>query len=157
MPDYDVELDGNSDQHHWSCRYSALSVKDSNQETGWSEGVRGDGIGEILIVPVDTSQNIRIWAGFGKTKQLFLANNRPRKVRVFFLDARTQMATQFGLIYSDIKIVGSNTQTLRDHYGFQSLGRPKHIIQGRSLIAIEILSVYRGTRWRDTVISEILH
>ncbi|MCB1174313.1 MAG: hypothetical protein KDK39_12140 [Leptospiraceae bacterium] len=153
--EYDVELNGELDKHTWSCLYSASSAQDNEGHSGWSEGVAGDGIGEIVIVPVDSTRPVKIWGGLGKSDPLFAANNRPRQIRVYVLDAQHSNPTQSGFIYSDIKIVGQKTVTLADRNGFQELPLPKHSIQGRSLIAIEILSVYKGNRWRDTVITEV--
>ena len=46
-----------------------------DQLTGWPDGDEGDGVGVDVVVPqlLDLSQPIRIWAGYGKSPELFAA------------------------------------------------------------------------------------
>ncbi len=144
---------------NWSCMYSAYNAMDNNPKTAWSEGVEGDGIGEILIVSVDTSRPVEIWGGLGVSQELFNANNRPKNIRVYVLQANASSgAAQFGSFYSDIKVLGNHTIKLKDINNYQPLALPRFTLRkdgGRTFVAIEILSVYRGLKYKDTCISEI--
>ena len=63
---------------------------DGNQLTGWAEGDEGDGIGVDVVVPqiLDLTKPIRIWAGYGKSPELFVANGRPKRVQLDVLRLR---------------------------------------------------------------------
>ncbi|MCB1138757.1 MAG: hypothetical protein KDK23_08375 [Leptospiraceae bacterium] len=159
MPDYDVELDGDMDIHDWTCMFSAFRAFDKNEDTAWSEGVKGPGIGETLIVPLDSNNpEIRIRPGFAQSDALFKANNRPRKVRLYLLKAGDREATQIGLIYSNWTVLNSKEYVLKDKNAWQTLTLPAAGPEGSSLfLAIEILSVYPGSKYDDTLISEVMN
>ncbi len=159
----------------WSCMYSPWSAMDGNPATAWSEGVKGPGIGEILIVKTDTGKPVYIWAGIGVNKRLHTMNNRPKKIRVYVLQALTaqQMIGQFanGIQYNNIKVLAQKEITLKDKFGYQTLDLPAHTLKKYksitvhgeekvaqkdiTFVAVEILSVYRGSKYDDTCISEI--
>jgi hypothetical protein len=119
--------------------YGAKNLKEDTL-LPWVEGSKGSGIGEKIKVEYDTPRffGIIISNGFVDYNRphLFLANNRVKKIRVWFGD--TELFEEFEL--SDTP----NYQTIE----FQG-GQAKHI-------TIEILDVYRGTRYDDTCINKIL-
>ncbi len=141
----------------YTCKYSAFSAFDRDTKTAWSEGAKHDGIGEILIVNINPSKQVSIFAGFGRSKSLFKKNNRPKKVRVYLLEGElTGEYDARGEEYGKIKVVAAHEIILKDLFGFQKLSIPQgKTSDGISLIAIEILSVYKGTKYSDTLISEI--
>jgi len=162
--DYDVELDGNSDVHHWTCMYAASRAFDRNQDTAWSEGVDGPGIGEALVVKVeDPRRPIQILPGFARSERLFRRNNRPERIRIYVLESRRPAATQMGIFFADLQILAKAEFTLEDKREWQTLRLPEHAEKysapehGRGLIAIEILSVYKGSHYDDTLISEVMN
>ena len=160
MPDYDVELDGDMDIHDWTCMFAAFRAFDKNQETAWAEGVEGPGIGEVLIVKLeDSSRPIKIRTGFALSDALFKANNRPRKVRIYALSPARSDATQIGLLYSDWQVLTRKEFELKDLNAWQTVQLPAHKPSetSGSFIAIEILSVYKGTKYDDTLISEVMN
>lgn len=146
----------------WTCMYSAYRAQDNDTKTAWSEGVPGAGIGELLMIPVGTAKQARIWIGFGKTTELFKRNNRPKRVRLTILQAYGGGATQMGMAYSSLKYLASTEVDLADTNGWQTIalpdapatGVPEHLIWAR-LLVIEILDVYKGTHYDDTLISEV--
>jgi len=144
----------------WLCMYSAYSAMDGNPKTAWVEGVAGDGIGEVVIVKVNTRRPVRIWAGYGKSETTFKNNNRPKKVRVYVLEGRHDWggSTELADLFTDIRVVGKHEVILKDLNGYQPLNLPKHTISNKkaiTFVAVEILSVYSGTKYKDTCISEI--
>jgi hypothetical protein len=137
--------------------YAASSAFDGDLNTAWSEGAEGNGIGEVLLAPVDTSRDVRIRAGFARNQQLYLWNNRPKGINVYVLQAGTSSGFQYGIAHFDLKVLAKGTYELRDVNEYQILPIPAHTLdkEGAAFVAIEILSVYESTRWTDTCITEI--
>ena len=135
------------------CRYSPTNVWDGDTHTAWVPAAGTDGIGESLIVPWPSGRRAKIWAGYGKSPELFRANNRPKLIRVYQLEME-------GVANDNSFIVRNSTETtLRDFNGFQPLPLPPFFDGGDDVpgygFAIEILSVYPGTKYHDTPISEV--
>jgi len=152
-PDYGCYHD---ERQYWSCKYSASSASDDNTKTGWCEGANGDGIGEIIIRGAEITQPMKIWNGLGLSDYFFKANNRVKRARVYVLAGRCPDAQQS---CQDIKVLAKHDIELKDVNGFQSLPLPTFSNPGADrpnyLIALEILSVYSGLKFKDTCISEI--
>ena len=179
LPDWEsIESDYQEKLEKWSCMYSARSAMDSDPRTAWCEGKKDNGIGEILLVKVDTSRHVKIWAGLGASPALHKKNSRPKRVRVYVLQAKKagKDIGQYATIirYQDIIVLGSREYILSDINGYQNLPLPKHTrnnsvenssthrgepvkIADTTFVAIEILSVYPGTKYRDTCISEVMN
>lgn len=145
----------------WTCMYSAYAARDGKPDTAWSEGVKGPGIGEILIVPIDPLKKARIWIGFGASDAVYKANNRPKKVRLHLFRADESGPTQAGYSYGDMAKIGERVVELKDVNSYQDLPLPSFSRVGTNkngmsafVLAIEILEVYRGTKYDDTLISE---
>jgi hypothetical protein len=162
LPREQDELGASLDKYdQWSCKYSASKIVDNDPATAWAEGVEGDGIGEIVIVKIKSNQPLAIWAGLGASQSLYKANNRPRRVRVYVLQADPVTAydlNQSGMTHRNLQVIGKHDVELKDINGFQPLPLPGHSYkkgEGHAFIAIEILSVYRGSKYRDTCISEV--
>ncbi|MFB5652820.1 hypothetical protein ACE5IS_19440 [Leptospira wolffii] len=155
---------GGIDYEKWSCQYSAYSAQDNNTKTAWSEGAPNDGIGEIVIVQVEIDKPVKIWSGFGKTKELFNANNRPKEIEVYILQAAASDANQCCRVFHELYIIGKGKVSLKDLNEYQALPLPKFeylsndegkIKTSDTFLAIEILSVYKGSKFQDTLITEI--
>lgn len=144
--------------HEWTCMYCAGSAMDNNSHTAWIEGAAGDGIGEAVIVKADITRPVRIWAGFGRSEKIFRSNNRPKRVAVYALEG-IGGAAQSEFAFADIRVLGRREVELRDLNGYQFLPLPAGTIPPRenqhTFVAVEILSVYPGEKFKDTCISEI--
>lgn len=144
--------------HEWSCMYCAGMAMDNNPATAWVEGAEGDGIGEAVLVKVDIARPVRIWAGFGRSEMVFRANNRPKKVAVYTLEG-IGGAAQTYFEFADIKVIARRELELKDMNGYQPLPLPSGKVVSReqqhTFVAVEILSVYPGEKFKDTCISEI--
>lgn len=113
-------------------------VIDGDITTGWVEGAKGQGSGETITLYFDGEYLINgmvINAGFQKDNDLYSKNSRPAEVKIAFADGE------------------SNTYTLRDIDGGQDISFGKEILTDSISLTIE--SVYQGTKYEDTVISEI--
>ena len=120
--------------------YAASNVLDNDDSTAWVEGVDGDGIGEYITLFADESapvNGIKILNGYNKNADIYAKNNRVARVRITLSN---------GEIY-ELQLEDSySTYTSLD------FGGPK-AIEG---MRIEILSVYPGSKYQDTCISEIV-
>ena len=103
--------------------------------TAWVEGVSGDGVGQWLQVRWSDGacfRTVSIRNGYGRSRAIFLGNNRVRAAQLTASDGFS------------MRIV------LPDSNAPQSIRLPR-IVKARWL-RLTILSVYRGSRWRDTAI-----
>ena len=144
----------------WTCMYDATKAWDGKTNTAWSEGVKGPGIGEILLVYINISKKAEIWTGFGKSESLFKKNNRPKKVRLHLFKSTEGGPTQNGYSYGNLKKVSTSEVTLKDVNKYQPLNLPKYTADKKEenanyILAIEILEVYKGSKYDDTLITEI--
>ena len=168
------DLDGSLQMKYdaWTCMYSAEKAQDGDTTTAWcaGQGKGANGIGELLVAKVDTTREVRIWSGFGRSKVLFARNNRPRRVRVTVLEAREYGGpSQTGGWFQKVTAIAQGEAELADIYGYQILPLPAHLLTPfkttsgglsvplgyLSFLAIEVLSVYPGTSYHDTLITEL--
>ena len=111
---------------------------DQDTTTAWVEGVSGTGEGEFVCFEFDgsyTINGIKIWNGYQKSEDLYYKNARPQKLEVEFSDGTSER-----LKLQD-NVDGSQT--------FYFDGRIT------SYVKISILSTYKGSKYEDTVMSEI--
>lgn len=145
----------------WTCMYTPYSLTDYDSKTAWVEGATDDGIGETVFVRVDSQKPIVIWAGYGKSKVLFEANGRPRKVKVTVWAGKKGEdpgAAWEMFNVSDLKTIAHHEIELKDKNAYQPLSVPKHKLKADdnfTMISITILSVYKGKKYADTAISDI--
>lgn len=130
--------------YYWTVTYDPFKAYDNNLSTAWSEGVEGDGIGEVLIYPLCDSdrienENLRIFTGYAKSKDLWLKNNRPRNIKIFILKSTEHSWNKNTSFPMDI------TEEMRKYWDSRE----------EYFVGIQILSVYPGTKYKDTLISEI--
>ncbi|MCO6184647.1 caspase family protein [Rhizobium sp. L1K21] len=119
-------------------RYGGVNLGDNQLRTAWVEGVAGDGIGQSVLISFDspkTINGIRLVNGYAKNGDIFAKNGRVRELLV---------ATSSGY---------SQTITLHDNSDWQRLDLPP--LNDVSWIMLEIGSVYRGSKYKDTAISEL--
>jgi serine/threonine-protein kinase len=117
--------------------YSPGNTRDDRVDTAWVEGAKGAGIGEWIAFTFQpqTIQYIEIYPGYGKSSELFYANNRLKRATLIFSDG-TRAAAQ-----------------LFDEMRLQTVVLPKPVRCSSLRLIIE--EVYPGTKYDDTVISEI--
>lgn len=127
-----------------SSNYRASNIKDCNHETAWVEGVKGYGIGEWIefqdISADGTITGINILNGYVKSNKAWSENTRVKSLKVYYNDRP--------LCILELQ----NSRSLQ-YFGIDDLleGYTSHI----SKLRFEILEVYPGTKYKDTVISEI--
>ena len=116
----------------------ATNLIDKNLNTNWTEGVQGNGEGEYVDFTFRTEQSVAgfiISAGNHVSNEYYTKNSRPKTIVLTFSDGTTQ---EF---------------TLLDEKEEQEIYFEK-VVHTKS-IRLTISSVYSGSTWNDTVISEI--
>jgi hypothetical protein len=154
----------------WTCMYAPERLRDGDPATPWVEGVKGPGIGEVVVAYLPSLTTIGILNGFQKSADLYAKNTRPRKVKIWLLAAERMDVSECAEYYFNVKTIGSIEAELKDAMGWQKLplpvppgNIPKTKTAGVSeqdsevkwFVALQILSVYPGTKWEDCCISEI--
>ena len=117
--------------------YGAAFLNDGDTSTPWEEGVEGDGIGEQITYEPESGmklQVIRIYPGNGRSDKAFQENNRPKTITLE-IDGKKQ-----ALNFDDA-----------GHFYTFSSKKPVTAKQVKLIID----SVYQGSKWQDTCISEV--
>jgi hypothetical protein len=155
------QMDDNEAYLAWADMYCPLSLVDGNLGTAWVAG--GKGIGETVLFPADATKPLQIYNGFQRSESLYKKNSRPQGIRVFVLSAHIDVG-QYGSRYGDIRVLASRDSRLEDRMGAQPLALPDFALPPQdesdfprivTLVAIQILSVYPGTAYADTCLSEV--
>lgn len=148
---------------------------DNNSETAWSEGAEGDGIGEYTLARIDITKPIKIWNGFGKSNELFLKNNRIKDATVYVLLSKCESPAVNAKVFSNFVFLDKFNLVFKDINEFQEFKIPDSILDSYAkiknkvpdkqncsfgnfytpFIAIQIDSVYKGSMYSDTLITEI--
>ncbi|GAB5533786.1 MAG: hypothetical protein Rubg2KO_00350 [Rubricoccaceae bacterium] len=125
--------------------YTTDNLGDGTATTAWVEGVDGNGIGERLHLNIQTVEmggsisfrGITLVNGYAKSADLWRKNGRVRSFRLW-VDGEAH-----------------HTLDLADVMRPQSFDFDLRVRSG-SLIELEILDVYPGSRYEDTAISELV-
>ncbi len=118
--------------------YRGNNLADRNMSTAWVEGGGGDGIGEVLRFAFDQPtlvNQIVIANGYNKNQGVYSKNNRVKSFNV-------QTSTGFS---SEIQVA--------DKGGYQVLDLPQ--LGEIAWVTLTLTGVHRGTKYRDTAISEL--
>ena len=113
-------------------------IMDGDTTTAWVEGVDGNGEGESITFTFGdlyAVSDIKIWNGYQKSEDLYYKNARPAELELEFSDGSTE------------RISLQDTSS-----GFQEFALERHVT---SYVKIKIISTYEGSKYEDTVISEI--
>lgn len=112
---------------------------DGKKETNWTEGVNGNGIGEYVQFEFLQEQIItgfRICSGNHSSDSYYEKNARPSEIKLTFEDGSSEI----------FKVLD-----IKEELTFQ-LSEP---VTAKT-VRLTIQSVYEGSSWEDTVISEIV-
>ena len=119
--------------------YGPERMFDGKRNTAWTEGVAGDGAGQYIQIYFDKPLPVRglqVTNGYPKSDNIYKWNGRVRQISI---------ATSGG---------ATSRFTLKDN------GKPQFVpVPGTGAISwlrLTIRTVYRGERYRDTTIAEIL-
>ena len=167
-----------------SSQYSIINIFDNDIKTCWAEGVSSDGSGSMeedkinvlcdtwSILPKDSAAEmficyfpfppsdrkitkIRLFNGYGKSEELWKANNRLKRIGIEILGLEGEIVNnkfpkrylyRFIVDFPDTKWVEIN---LKDYI---KNGTDINYVEN---IKFYILDTYKGTKYNDTCISEI--
>ena len=113
-------------------------IMDGDTTTAWVEGVEGNGEGESITFTFGdlyVVSDIKIWNGYQKSEDLYYKNARPAELELEFSDGSTERIS--------LQDMAS---------GFQEFALERHVT---SYVKVKIVSTYDGSKYEDTVISEI--
>ncbi len=137
-------------QNNWNKyqeNYHPNYLLDDNPKTAWVEGVKGQGIGESITLRVSPLRSakavkLNIRNGFQKTRGRFVRNSTPKNVLITLLSGSH-------------KKVASRKVRLKRKMGWQAVKLNIPGNKGFAFIRITILSIYPGSTYKDTCISDI--
>lgn len=125
--------------------YEAENAHDFNHESVWVEGAKGQGIGEYLVYEFAGAcpriTTVKILNGHVKSEKAWHENSRVKKLHMYYKNEP----------YAILELEDSRTEqdfevgVLGPHDG----NAPKWTLK------FEILEVYPGSKYQDTVISEL--
>jgi hypothetical protein len=205
--DESSELADPENEYNGLGKYCACRLFDKDVTTAWVEGVKGDGIGEYVIIVQQENafpDKIHINNGYQKSESLYLKNGRPKTLKISLYVAYHLPAdvTELGgnyycLPFSDSVLIEgklipvNNTLQLKDEMGPQVFGLPfdkekvaslkefgdslfiedfgerrTEILENNSgfeqhknfcgyVFKLEIVDVYKGSKWDDICISDV--
>lgn len=126
-----------------SASYRASNIIDSNHETAWVEGVKGYGVGQWIelrdIYPDGEITALNILNGYVKSDKAWSENSRVKRLKVYCND-------------NPICILELQDSRSMQVFSVHDVLGGKHYI---GKLRFEIMEVYPGTKYQDTVISEI--
>ncbi len=117
--------------------HSPGNIMDGKLTTAWVEGVSGYGTGESITLRLSSETlltSITLHAGYQKSASLYAKNCRPKGITVLFSDG------------------SSRSFDLQDVNAAQTLSLGQVVTDS---VTVRIDSVYAGTKYQDTCISEI--
>ena len=132
--------------------YAAGNAHDLSYQTAWAEGAAGQGIGEYLEYNFSGESpritKIIVVNGYVKNPSVWQANSRVKKLKVYYKDKPVAI-----LMLEDVRAEQSFEVTplgTSDRKDFTKMTLLPHW-----QLKFEILEVYPGDKYQDTVISEI--
>ena len=153
-------------------KYGAINLGDNNSNTCWAEGTEGDGVEEYIYMTIPKNiRGIKIRNGFQKSVSIYKANNRPKKIEIelmaCFMPSGFVTETHVGFAVS--QPLGSLTQELDDKMGYQDvildfnwndlynkITGNNNFDKDRFILKITIKDIFKGNKWNDACISDIL-
>ena len=156
-------------------KYDPSMAFDGSADTAWVEGVEGDGVGEELWFEVEEGlDRISIVNGFARSQNLFLLNNRVKvlEVRLWAGVNAPGMVTEIAAVYKSCPASAAFTIDLKDTREAQSfqlaidwksadaamevvVDSVEGLDRCAYILCMTIKEVYRGSKYRDTCISEV--
>jgi len=164
-------------------KYNALKMFDLNFSTCWAEGSKGFGKGDWVIF--SSIAILWMYNGMWRSKALFYANNRVKKMKISFYeiyarstDTYDPIARKFKTertLFKNVYLLSETVVNLPDGMYPIEIDKEHDPIpfeispdneelpdekkansSGYLFCRLEILDVYRGTKYNDTCISEIV-
>ena len=126
------------EEPQYGLYHGVSNLMDGDLSTAWVESVDGQGEGEAFTLKLNGTYKVSgftIYAGYQKNEDIYTKNSRPAKMTVMFSDGTRQ----------DVE--------LDDINGPQKITFDTAV--NTSSVRLTIQSVYSGTKYQDTAVSEI--
>jgi len=162
-------------------QYPGQNIFDANLHTCWvSNSNKSDEISYLYLrLPELDDLNMSIFPGYGKSRKLFKQNARPKKLRFSYYVAVNPdgYVTEISRLYKAVKLPYTEIVDVSDSFEIQSfklsipeieISKYKKILQSQYgtkfdiaqsppclILQMEIIDIYRGTKYSDICISEI--
>ena len=135
-----------SSWNRYNENYHPNYILDDNPKTAWVEGVEGNGENQSITIPTSIlssakSLTLRVRNGYQKSERLFKANAAIKEAMLI-------------VKYKNEVSVQKKVQ-LKQQMGWQDIVIELPPEKGVSSITMQILSVYAGTKYKDTCISDV--
>jgi len=149
-----------------SNSYGIQSALDGDLSTSWADGDEGPGIGEKLVLFHDVGEirqdYLYVFPGWGGSSTTWEKNNRLHKAKITVYGINQYTVTG-GADIKYLATVEEFTVSYIDKPVFQGIPIGRYLIEDNLwptgidlyIVVLELLSVYEGSRWDDTVIAEI--
>lgn len=129
-------------------KYSLINLFADDNDTAWCEGVKGNGIGEYVIMRFGDRdiERIRVKNGFTKNSTTYYDNNRVKELTIYIHNNRMEPDyenTHFQVSLSD------------DTLDFQDIVIPEKYRKGINIIKLQIDSIYNSKKSDNTCISKL--
>jgi hypothetical protein len=118
--------------------YEARQVADGKQGSAWVEGDSGSGLGSWVEVDLGSEKHLdrmKIWGGLWYSPEYWARANRPKDLEIKFSDGSVEMVT------------------LDDEMVAQTVSFEHSVTT--STVRVRVKSIYKGSTWHDTAISEM--
>lgn len=123
--------------------YNGKNAHDFDHESVWAEGVKGQGIGEYLIYEFAPNcpriTTIKVLNGHVKSEKAWRENSRVKQLKVYYMN-------------QPLAILDLEDSRTMQCFEVGTLGRES---EKNWTLKFEIVDVYPGTKYQDTVISEL--
>ena len=147
--------------------YQPKNAHDFNHESVWAEGAKGQGVGEWLDYEFAGAcpriTRVCILSGHVKTPAAWQDNSRPKQLKMYYMGkpyAILELKDIRGLQEFDVTLPLSPAEVKKakekDEYAYEFIPLGYHDASKPNWhLRFEIMSVYPGTKYEDTVISEL--
>lgn len=175
------ELTDPNQSDHWvNEKYGAFNLFDANSQTAWIEGNVNDGIGESIFFSIPKNcQTVNIYNGYSKSQTTFNQNNRVKTIKLiihiginpvgyisevsqhFFLNTYpvnftielndTDSLQSFPFPISSSELLDFMDKAKKEY--LDQYTEPIYLVT--PIVQLEIIEVFKGSKYNDTCLSEI--
>ncbi|MBU1077913.1 MAG: hypothetical protein KKH98_11515 [Spirochaetes bacterium] len=157
-------------------KYSAYNLFDRDKNTCWAEGKDDDGVGEFILFQIDESvDDFVILNGFAGTNPFFQKNNRVKEMElsiyvgankpgeaseIFTIYNASEYPEKKKIVLKDVKEAQRTILSLDWEDVIKFKEKVKATIgpelKYEYFIKLVILSIYKGSQYNDTCLSDII-
>jgi hypothetical protein len=134
---------------------------DFDFNTAWAEGINGDGIGEKIEIELNKYPLVAICLinGYTKNADLYKSNNRIKKLKIDIEYVDYKDSTKLDIESNEVVLKDFEFQDVsKNNFGsiISVIGDYGEGYRQITKITLTVLDVYKGIKYTDTCISELL-